>query len=301
MGLHKNLLSVTMNYFDGKMNERSNKIMEFHLIYVSFGVECFVRLGEDKRNLFKFYDYDSFPSMPSRTKTNPFLVSITNGSSFRSFDSVPIPFQPWITDWLFKFHLKVIQPFISFLFALALFDNSQHIFYVLWAREVFVIYVTLSRENNFSTAYVSDFHNFWTHPHKSWINKLKRKLFYFFLPFVHLQKSCRKIMAKHQTAKKLTVNDLASVATEEKFIKRLKEQQHDKQEAEENRKTLHKCLHKILSRKHRTHQQLNEVVQEEVRYFENIFISRTLVLTKFPLFFSSTEPPGCLCWIRDLR
>lgn len=87
-------------------------------------------------------------------------------------------------------------------------------------------------------------------------------------------------MAKHQAAKKLTVNDLASVATEEKFIKRLKEQQHDKQEAEENRKTLHKCLHKILNRRHRTHQQLNEVVQEEVRYFENISISRTLVLMK---------------------
>lgn len=59
---------------------------------------------------------------------------------------------------------------------------------------------------------------------------------------------------------------MASVATEEKFIKKLKEQQKDKQETEENRKTFHKCLHKILNRKHRTHQLLSEAVQEEVRY-----------------------------------
>lgn len=69
---------------------------------------------------------------------------------------------------------------------------------------------------------------------------------------------------KQQTAKKMTVNDLASVATEEKIIKKLREQQKDKQEAEENRKTFHKCLHKILNRKHRTHQLLTEAVQEEV-------------------------------------
>lgn len=70
--------------------------MEFHLInafYVSFLVECFVRLGEDKRSLFKFYDYDSFISIASRTK--PILSSFHNKRliypSLLSFHSVPIP------------------------------------------------------------------------------------------------------------------------------------------------------------------------------------------------------------------
>lgn len=46
---------------------------------------------------------------------------------------IPSAVAMWITDWLFKFHLKVIQPFISFFlvpFCHLRLNNSQHIF--LW-------------------------------------------------------------------------------------------------------------------------------------------------------------------------
>jgi len=82
----------------------------------------------------------------------------------------------------------------------------------------------------------------------------------------NLKNSCRKIMMKHQTAKKMTVDDFASVATEEeKFITRLREQQKDKRGADENRKTFHKCLNKYFSKHHRTHQLLNEVHEEKLQ------------------------------------
>jgi hypothetical protein len=65
--------------------------------------------------------------------------------------------------------------------------------------------------------------------------------------------------------KKMTVDDFASVAEEEKFIKKLK-QRKDKQETEENRKTFHKCLRRMLNRNFDTHQLLNETARlhEEV-------------------------------------
>lgn len=69
-------------------------------------------------------------------------------------------------------------------------------------------------------------------------------------------------MMKHTKAdKKITVVDFASVAQEEKFIKELKEQRKDKQETEENRKTFHKCLRRMLNREN-THQLLNDTMQK---------------------------------------
>lgn len=96
---------------------------------------------------------------------------------------------------------------------------------------------------------------------------------------VHLQNSCRKIMMKQHSTKKLPVNDVASVAAEERFIKKLREQQKEHRGAEESRKTLHKCLHKLLHRNHRnTHQLLSEVL-EEVCYHYLSFSFRQLELT----------------------
>lgn len=76
-------------------------------------------------------------------------------------------------------------------------------------------------------------------------------------------------MTKKHSTKKLPVNDFASVAAEERFIKKLKEQQKQQQGAEESRKTLHKCLQKLLKRDCRiTHQLLSEVHDEVcARYF----------------------------------
>jgi hypothetical protein len=65
-----------------------------------------------------------------------------------------------------------------------------------------------------------------------------------------------------KTSKKTTVNDFASVEEEQKFIKKLRKQQKDKQEAEENRKTFHKCLRRILNRNHSTHQLLSDAVEK---------------------------------------
>lgn len=274
--------------------------MEFHLInafYVSFGVECFVRLGGDKRNLFNFYDYDSFVSIASRTKTNPFSSFHNKWLIFSAHSYIRIGSNSsfalkWIMNWLFKFHLKVIQPFISFLFAPRLVQKfSAHIFFffmMFWGRgnSLWFTYCGCLKGEKIFHCLCYEISITFKPTHISLESTILERIFFIYFPFFlllfHLQNSCRKIMAKHQTAKKLTVNDLASVATEEKFIKRLKEQQNYKQEAEESRKTLHKRLHKILNRKHRrTHQQLNEVLQEEVRYFENISISRTLLIMKF--------------------
>lgn len=74
-------------------------------------------------------------------------------------------------------------------------------------------------------------------------------------------------MKSSRADKKMTVDDFASVVQEEKFIKKLKQKRKDEQETEENRKTLHKCLRRMLHRND-THQLLNENVQkmhEEVR------------------------------------
>lgn len=68
----------------------------------------------------------------------------------------------------------------------------------------------------------------------------------------------------------MTVNDSSSVATEEKIMKKLREQQKDNKAADESRKTFHKCLHKILNR-NGTHQLLNEAAHEEVCYLAAIF------------------------------
>jgi uncharacterized protein YpuA (DUF1002 family) len=62
--------------------------------------------------------------------------------------------------------------------------------------------------------------------------------------------------------KKTTVNDFTSVDEETKFIKKLKKQQKDKQETEENRKTFHKCLRRMLKRNQSTHQLLSDAEQE---------------------------------------
>lgn len=93
---------------------------------------------------------------------------------------------------------------------------------------------------------------------ESTTSEAERNLMFHFL--VHLQNSCRKIMTKKHSTKKLPVNDFARVAAEERFIKKLKEQ---RQGAEENRKTLHKCLYKLLRRDCRiTHQLLGDVHDE---------------------------------------
>lgn len=94
------------------------------------------------------------------------------------------------------------------------------------------------------------------------INLKSTKLILFH--FHYLQDSCRKIITKHRTPAKKATDDLSSAKTEEKFIKKLKEQRRShNQHADDSRKTLQKCLHKILSRS-RNHQQLSEAVQEEV-------------------------------------
>lgn len=78
-------------------------------------------------------------------------------------------------------------------------------------------------------------------------------------------------MTRKQSTKKLPVNDFASVTAEERFIKKLKEQQ---QGTEESRKTLHKCLQKLLKRDCRiTHQLLGEVHDEVCSHY---FYSRHL-------------------------
>lgn len=86
-----------------------------------------------------------------------------------------------------------------------------------------------------------------------------------------------------QTSKKMTVNDFVeSVDKEEKFIKKLREQQKDKQETEENRKTFHKCLQRLLKKNHCTHQLLSEAVQKLHEEVCRLFtISRVLEIMKF--------------------
>jgi hypothetical protein len=71
------------------------------------------------------------------------------------------------------------------------------------------------------------------------------------------------MILKQQATKKVSADDSPSVATEEKFIKRLRAQHRTKQEAEHSRKTLHKCLQKVLSRNRRTHELMDESAQEE--------------------------------------
>lgn len=70
------------------------------------------------------------------------------------------------------------------------------------------------------------------------------------------------MMKQTKANKKMMVNDFASVAKEEKFIKKLREQQKDKQETEENRKTFQKCLQRMLKRTHGTHQLLGDTEQK---------------------------------------
>jgi hypothetical protein len=72
---------------------------------------------------------------------------------------------------------------------------------------------------------------------------------------------------------KVTIEDTASVAKqEEKIIKKLREQQHHKQQKHKNQKTFYNCLNKLRSKSFATtkpasqHERLHEV-HEEVSFF----------------------------------
>lgn len=75
---------------------------------------------------------------------------------------------------------------------------------------------------------------------------------------------------------------MASVVATKKFISK---HQKENQAAEENRKTLHKCLFKILNRKHRTHHQPlkteEQKAQGEVSYIKCNLDNKVLELIKF--------------------
>ena len=64
--------------------------------------------------------------------------------------------------------------------------------------------------------------------------------------------------------KEVAVEDAASVATEKKIIKKLREQQNNNKQ----NKSLYKCLNKFLSKVSTQHERLHDL-NEEVRTFFN--------------------------------